>query len=423
MALRRVRIGAIPDAVQYDDADFAAAVETDQPIRAGTPAVPTDVLRLDDVGVITGDVIGPAGAVDSDIVEFNGVTGKLIKDSGLTHADIADAISKKHTQNTDTDLSPGHKDATTGVHGVGAGIVAKVSDIAVDGNLSAAAQAAISASHTRSHALDSTSDHSIGGLTNTYLVKSDGTKLVPATNTDAQVADAITKKHTQGTDQGLDTGGANAVTAAQAKAGYTHSGVVVGNPHNVTKSEVGLGNVDNKSEATIIADVKADADVADAISKKHARSHTISSTSDHSDVNLAGISNNDLMQWDDPSSKWVPKTIQEVINGQSLTITKLTLAVPTELTISAGAVTATQARHTIDTEGDAASDDLTTISGGAAGQILIISAADDARTVVCKKGAGLLIQDDFSLDSVDDTLMLECKSSGVWREIARASNG
>jgi hypothetical protein len=31
--------------------------------------------------------------------------------------------------------------------------------------------------------------------------------------------------HAQGTDQGLDTGGINAVTAAQAKAGYTHSGV------------------------------------------------------------------------------------------------------------------------------------------------------------------------------------------------------
>jgi len=35
-------------------------------------------------------------------------------------ADIASAISLKHTQNTDTDLSPAHKDAATGVHGVGA---------------------------------------------------------------------------------------------------------------------------------------------------------------------------------------------------------------------------------------------------------------------------------------------------------------
>ncbi len=33
-----------------------------------------------------------------------------------------------------------------------------------------------------------------------------------------------TSDHTQGTDQGLDNGGANAVTAVQAKAAYTHSG-------------------------------------------------------------------------------------------------------------------------------------------------------------------------------------------------------
>lgn len=49
--------------------------------------------------------------------------------------------------------------------------------------------------HARSHALDGTSDHSIGSLTNTYLVKSDGSKLVPATNTDAQVSAAVTASH------------------------------------------------------------------------------------------------------------------------------------------------------------------------------------------------------------------------------------
>ncbi|MFA5048493.1 MAG: hypothetical protein WC516_05730 [Patescibacteria group bacterium] len=83
------------------------------------------------------------------------------------------------------------------------------------------------------------------------------------------VSSAISLKHTQGTDQGLDTGGVNEVSAAQAKAGYTHSGVVTGNPHSVTKSDVGLSNVDNKSEATIITDVKADSDVSSAISLKH----------------------------------------------------------------------------------------------------------------------------------------------------------
>jgi hypothetical protein len=76
-------------------------------------------------------------------------------------------------------------------------------------------------------------------------------------------------RHTQGTDQALDTGGANEVTAAQAKEAYEHStgdgsdhsdvasntshrGTTTGNPHNVTKSDVGLGNVPNE-DATDMA--------------------------------------------------------------------------------------------------------------------------------------------------------------------------
>jgi hypothetical protein len=42
-----------------------------------------------------------------------------------------------------------HASATTGVHGVGAGTIAKVADIAVDSNLSAAAQDAIAKRHTQ----------------------------------------------------------------------------------------------------------------------------------------------------------------------------------------------------------------------------------------------------------------------------------
>lgn len=59
--------------------------------------------------------------------------------------------------------------------------------------------------------------------------------------------------HTQGTDQGLDTGGPNYVTAAQAKAGYTHS----------TTAHA-------PSDAVALATVKADADISSAISLKHA---------------------------------------------------------------------------------------------------------------------------------------------------------
>ena len=61
----------------------------------------------------------------------------------------------------------------------------------------------------------------------------------------AQLQGAADASHTQNTDTKLDEGGANEVTAAQAKAGYTHSGVTTGNPHSVSKTDVGLGNVPN----------------------------------------------------------------------------------------------------------------------------------------------------------------------------------
>ncbi len=60
----------------------------------------------------------------------------------------------------------------------------------------------------------------------------------------------------------------------------------------------------------------------------------------------------------------------------------------TELTISSGAVTTTQAHHSIDTEADAANDDLDTINGGSGGEILLILPANDARTVRLRHGVG-----------------------------------
>ena len=60
----------------------------------------------------------------------------------------------------------------------------------------------------------------------------------------------------------------------------------------------------------------------------------------------------------------------------------------TELTISSGAVTATQGHHSIDTEDDATNDDLDTINGGNPGEILLILPADDTRTVRIRHDVG-----------------------------------
>ena len=107
MAYKEIRIGSLPGFL-YNDGDYSEAIETTEPIKAGAPVDPSDVLRLADVGTAVGDVIGPAGATSSNLVEFDGVTGKKLKDGGLSHADVADAIAKKHTQGTDTTIDLPH---------------------------------------------------------------------------------------------------------------------------------------------------------------------------------------------------------------------------------------------------------------------------------------------------------------------------
>lgn len=53
---------------------------------------------------IDGAVTGPASATDSNMVEYDGTSGKIVKDGSLTHDNVASAISLKHTQGTDTAL-------------------------------------------------------------------------------------------------------------------------------------------------------------------------------------------------------------------------------------------------------------------------------------------------------------------------------
>ena len=42
-------------------------------------------------------ISGSTDSTDSNIAEYDGTTGKLIKDGGLSHVDVADAILKKDT--------------------------------------------------------------------------------------------------------------------------------------------------------------------------------------------------------------------------------------------------------------------------------------------------------------------------------------
>ena len=107
----------------------------------------------------------------------------------------------------------------------------------------------------------------------------------------------------------------------------------------------------------------------------------------------------------------------------SVTAYKLSLGTVGALTIASGVITMTKAYHTVDTQSAAASDDLDTINGGSSGDLLVLRAADDARTVVVKDGTGnIQCAGDCSLDNSQDTIMLIYNGS-AWIEISRSDNG
>lgn len=96
----------------------------------------------------------------------------------------------------------------------------------------------------------------------------------------------------------------------------------------------------------------------------------------------------------------------------------------TELTIATGAVTlGDEDEYTIDTESDAASDDLDTINGGYLGRVIRLRAANTARTPTLKDGTGnLKTGGDRALDNTEDTIVLWHDGTN-WLEVSFANNG
>ncbi len=87
------------------------------------------------------------------------------------------------------------------------------------------------------------------------------------------------------------------------------------------------------------------------------------------------------------------------MTGHSVSdVYKLNFTDPTELTINAGAVTVTQSFHTVDTQGDAATDYLDTINGGAIGDILHLSGANDAREVIITRNGNIRFQPEHMIE-------------------------
>lgn len=105
-------------------------------------------------------------------------------------------------------------------------------------------------------------------------------------------------------------------------------------------------------------------------------------------------------------------------------------AAPSELTIASGAITPTAMQHRIDTEGDAASDDLVTIdqTNIPDGGLFLGRIADNGRNVNVVNGGGgagqILTGDgaDFLLDTTAQWILLQRRGT-VWDEVMRSWGG
>ncbi|MEX5513551.1 hypothetical protein [Pseudophaeobacter sp. 1A09344] len=101
---------------------------------------------------------------------------------------------------------------------------------------------------------------------------------------------------------------------------------------------------------------------------------------------------------------------------------KVSLGAKTEITISSGSVTISKSYHSIDTEADAATDDLDTINGGSAGDILVLQTAASARDVTVKHATGnIFCGSDRVLNNVADRIVLHFDGLN-WHMISYADN-
>ncbi len=96
---------------------------------------------------------------------------------------------------------------------------------------------------------------------------------------------------------------------------------------------------------------------------------------------------------------------------------------PTTLTVVSGAITVTQKRHKLETEGQAASGTLSTINGGADGDILILRLLSSSRAVTVDTAGNIaMTSGSFSMATATATHALMYNGdTSKWNEISRSS--
>jgi len=180
----------------------------------------------------------PGGGTPGDTV----VTEKAFGQSEAAGSS-ADYSRKDHTHGTPTDPTPTHAALTTGIHGVGAGTVAKVGDIAVDANLSANAQNAVTNRHAKNADtdLDATFEATFEKVANKGVASGYASLDSGGDVPDTQIPDGIAR----------DSEVSSAVS--------THDGLT--SPHSAATS---LEKTANKGAASGYCPLDASSDVPDA---------------------------------------------------------------------------------------------------------------------------------------------------------------
>lgn len=198
MALVLIRIGSAEDIYQYDDGSYDSAIETSASIKAGTPVDPTDVIRLEDM---EGRLLSPVATTNiANPTELNSVTG-ILGALVFVYKITGGAVLNDYTLYA-YDASGPAVNAPYIMDASGAG---NERWIAVAGKYSNGVDMSVhvtnaNAHHSQIHSAFSHSDISSSGV---------------------NIDDAVTKRHTQGTDTSLGSLSVYANNAAATAGGLS----------------------------------------------------------------------------------------------------------------------------------------------------------------------------------------------------------
>lgn len=152
-------------------------------------------------------------------------------------------------------------------------------------------------------------------------------------------------------------------------------------------------------------------------------------SSDFLTVLLTSAAANDFIRYN--GTNWVNFALyganntftgSNVFSGASTLNGKFSSTTGSNLVIASGIITPVAFVHTIDTEGAASSDNLTTISGGADGQFLVISPVNSSRDVIVDNTGNIYIHGSASitLSDTSTTLLLVYRASiSKWIVLSR----